>query len=141
MLLASSGVPVYMLACLMIKRLDLGLAITSIVISAIPDVGFFSEIEKKINLAAYTLSLSLNLILTIVIVALMWFTRRNFQRDLGKSFSNSNHYSFISSIFIESAALYSFFVIPLLVTYGLNHPTSQIWLGLAPASQVIFVSL
>ncbi|KAK7691657.1 hypothetical protein QCA50_005056 [Cerrena zonata] len=115
---------------------SLALAITSIVISAIPGVGFFSEIEGKINIAAYTISLSLNVILTIMIVALMWFTRKKFQMDLGRSCTTFNHYSFLSSIFVESAALYSFFVVPLLVTYGMNHPTSQIWLSLAPAAQM-----
>ena len=66
----------------------------------------------------------------------MWSTRKKFQIELGKAFLNSNHYVFLSSIFVESAALYSLFAVPLLVTYGIDHPTSQIWLGLAPAAQV-----
>ena len=50
--------------------------------------------------------------------------------------SYGDHYSSLSAMFVESAALYSLMSIPLLISYGLMHPISQIFLSLNPAAQV-----
>ncbi|CAL1707888.1 unnamed protein product [Somion occarium] len=109
------------------------LAITAIHLSITG--GFFTAIEGKINLSCYTLSLSLNIILTAMIVGQMWTARQRARTVFGGSYGK--HYNFVSTMFIESAALYSIVALLLLITYGMDHQTSQIWLALAPAAQVI----
>ena len=110
------------------------LAIISIDISADPTAGFFSSAEGNLNLSSYTISLGMNVILTAMIVGQIFATRSKGRQMFGESYGD--HYSSLSAMFVESAALYSLMSIPLLISYGLMHPISQIFLSLNPAAQV-----
>lgn len=114
--------------------LILALAIISIDTSADPNAGFFSSIEGNLNLSSYTISLGMNVVLTAMIVGQMVATRNKGRRLFGDSYGD--HYSSLSTMFVESAALYSLMSIPLLISYGLLHPISQIFLALNPSAQV-----
>ncbi|KAK7691637.1 hypothetical protein QCA50_005036 [Cerrena zonata] len=114
---------------------SVALAIISIDISADPTAGFFSSTEGNLNLSSYTISLGMNIVLTAMIVGQMFATRNKGRRMFGEAYGG--HYSSLSSMFVESAALYSLMSIPLLISYGLMHPISQIFLALNPAAQVI----
>jgi len=97
--------------------------------------GFFSRIATNFALPYFGASLSLNLLLTSMIVARMSFHQRRGREIWGDKYGK--HYGSISTIFIESAALYSIVSILLLVTYALNNPINQIWLGLSPSVQMV----
>ena len=94
---------------------------------------FFSNLSNRFAVPFFAMSLSLNVILTILIVGRMWFHQRESRKVLGPKYGQ--HYSFISGMFVESAALYSINSILLLGTYISGNALNQIWLGLAPSVQ------
>ncbi|KAK7688166.1 hypothetical protein QCA50_008536 [Cerrena zonata] len=65
----------------------------------------------------------------------MWYYTREGQAVFGNSYGK--HYTTISSMFVESAALYAICSILLLATYAIQHPINQIWFGLSPSVQMI----
>lgn len=69
----------------------------------------------------------------------MWYYTREGQAVFGNSYGK--HYTTISSMFIESAALYAICSILLLATYAIQHPINQIWFGLSPSVQVSLLKL
>ncbi|CAL1714268.1 unnamed protein product [Somion occarium] len=97
--------------------------------------GYFSKTTASIALSYFTISLSLNIILTLMIAGRLTAYRRQGQEVLGQTYGK--HYTSIATMFIESAALHSLCSFLLLITYALNHPINQIWLGLYPATQMI----
>lgn len=76
----------------------------------------------------------MNIILTAMIVGQMVATRNKSRKMFGEAYGD--HYSSLSTMFVESAAMYSLMSIPLLISYGLMHPISQIFLALNPSAQV-----
>lgn len=82
------------------------------------------------------ISLSLNIILTLLIVGRIWHHERSIKVLFGRDHSHSRPYQLLRTMFIESAALLSIFSILLLVTFALGNPINQIWLGTTPAIQV-----
>lgn len=96
--------------------------------------GFFSKITTSFALPYFAISLSLNIVLTLMIVGRMAAYRRKGQEIFGRTYGK--HYGSIATMFIESAALYTICSVLLLVTYAIGHPINQIWLGLSPAVQV-----
>lgn len=73
-----------------------------------------------------SLSLALNILVTIFIVVRLLLQRRRITRALGNL--HGVHYTSIVAMIIESAALYSVFSLLLLVPFGLKSPISQIFL-------------
>ena len=96
--------------------------------------GFFSKIATSFALPFFAISLSLNILLTLMIVFRLAAYRQKGRDIFGKAYGQ--HYGSISTMFIESAALYTICSILLLVTYAIGHPINQIWLGISPAVQV-----
>jgi len=104
-------------------------------ISTVSPVGFFSQTTVNFGLPYFAVSLALNIILTILIVVRMLSQRNKGRLIFGEEYGN--HYTSVSTIFIESAALYCLFAILLLITYALGNPINQIWLGISPAMQML----
>ena len=102
--------------------------------TANPSAGFFSSQTVNFVIPCFSISLSLNIILTIMIVGQMIRCRRRGQKLFGSSYGD--HYGSISSIFVESAAIYCLCSTILLITYAVDHPINQIWLAIGPAVQV-----
>ena len=50
--------------------------------------------------------------------------------------AHSKQYLSLATLVIESAALYSMFAIVFLVSYAVNNPINQLWLGVMQAAQV-----
>ena len=96
--------------------------------------GFFAQSTTNWALPYFGISLSLNILLTLLIVGRMWYYTREGQAVFGHAYGK--HYTIISSMFIESAALYAICSILLLATYAIQHPINQIWFGLSPSVQV-----
>ena len=101
------------------------------VASATP-LGNLEASVEQIGLAYFTLSLSLNLILTLMIVYRIWSHKRT-MRDMS---DRDSAYTSITTMFVESAVLYTIALIPLLTTFALGSGYSQIFLAVAPSVQV-----
>lgn len=107
--------------------------------TASPTAGLFSKSSINFALPYFAISLSLNILLTVMIVAVMLGRKRRGREIFGDTYGK--HYTSVSTMFIESAALYSIVSILLLPTYAVQHPIYQIWFGLAPAIQVRYAFL
>src|ERR1700761_5923108 len=101
------------------------------VASATP-LGNLGASVQRIGLAYFTLSLSLNLMLTLMIVYRIWSHKRSMRNmsDHDKAFTS------ITTMFVESAVLYTIALIPLLATFALNSDYNQVFLAVAPSVQV-----
>jgi hypothetical protein len=103
------------------------------IVSAQP-TGFFSAIAMKIALAYFSLTLTLNLLLTLMICLRIWGYQRLIRESLGADYGKQ--YTSITTMFIESAALYTAVSIAVLATFATGSTLSQIFLGIAPCCQV-----
>jgi len=83
----------------------------------------------------YIISLSINIMLTILITIRLLMYRRIVTVSL--SADHAKHYLSLAAILVESAALYSVLAIMFIVTYAINNPLNQIFLGVASAAQQI----
>jgi len=104
--------------------------------SSQPGLSFYSKIPLAFGTAYYSLSIGMNVILTILITSKLLLYRRRFKNASGASNPNK-FYTSLMTIFVESAALYSTFAICFLITYAINNPLNQIFLGFTTAGQQI----
>ena len=102
--------------------------------SSHPGLSLYSKEPLAFGTAYYTLSLGTNIILTALIVVRLLMYRRAYLAHLPAE--HALQYLSIATLIIESAALYSAFAIAFLVSYALNKPINQAWLGFAQAAQV-----
>ncbi|KAJ7611616.1 hypothetical protein FB45DRAFT_1065664 [Roridomyces roridus] len=103
--------------------------------SSQPDLSMYSKQPMAYGTAYYALSLGANIILTLLIIGRLVSYRRALLQSLPEDLAN--HYLSLASVIIESAALYSVFALLFLVTYSINNPTNQVWLGVASDCQQI----
>ena len=103
------------------------------VVTAAP-AGLYSKLGNSFAVPFFTMSLTLNILLTLLIVARMWFHQRQGRKLFGTNYGQ--HYTSISNMFVESAALYCINSILLLATFIPGNAVNQIWVGLAPSVQV-----
>ncbi|KZT08005.1 uncharacterized protein LAESUDRAFT_677219 [Laetiporus sulphureus 93-53] len=82
----------------------------------------FSEVN--FTLAYFAMTLSLNVIVTLFIVARLLVLRRR----MAAIFGPDSHYTNLASILVESATLFSAFFILFLVPFALNNALSQVFL-------------
>ncbi|KAI0060428.1 hypothetical protein BV25DRAFT_1807362 [Artomyces pyxidatus] len=97
--------------------------------------GFFGKITVNTGTIFFAISLSLNILLTLMIVVRIWLHQRKHRALLGSTFGRQ--YTSMSTMFVESAALYAISSILLLTTYSIGNPINQIFLGLSPSVQMI----
>jgi len=103
--------------------------------SSQPGLSLYSALPLAYGTSYYTISISINIILTILIAIRLLHHRRTVLRNLSAEYATE--YVTILTIIIESAALYSIFAIPFIVTYALNNPLNQVFLGFAQSAQQI----
>lgn len=103
--------------------------------SSSPGLSLYSKLPLAYGTSYYTLSLGVNIILTILIILRLLAYRREITRRLPADYASS--FVSLATIIVESALLYSLFAIAFLVSYALNDPTNQIFLGFASAAQQI----
>jgi hypothetical protein len=84
--------------------------------------------------AYYAISLSVNIMLTILITIRLMMYRRLVSSSL--SAEHAKQYLSLAAILIESAALYSVLAFIFIVTYAIGNPLNQIFLGVASSGQV-----
>ncbi|KAJ7876049.1 hypothetical protein B0H14DRAFT_34037 [Mycena olivaceomarginata] len=103
--------------------------------SSQPSLSLYSALPMAYGTSYYTLSLGVNIILTLLIIGRLLVYRRNLLENL--TAAHGAHYVSLITIIVESAALYSLFALLFLITYAINHPTNQVWLAVASPCQQI----
>ncbi|VDC04348.1 unnamed protein product [Peniophora sp. CBMAI 1063] len=103
--------------------------------SSQPGLSFYSALPQAYGISYYAISLSINVILTFLIVGRLLQYRASIMKSLPAA--HAKHYLSLATVLVESAALYSMFAICFLVTYAVNNGINQIFLGLAQAAQQI----
>ncbi|KAJ6561385.1 hypothetical protein DFH09DRAFT_920938 [Mycena vulgaris] len=106
---------------------------------------FWSTKSVQFGIAYWSLSIALNIILTLSITTRIWLVRRRLHnalsaQDSGMGVQNSRQYVSIVAMLIESAALYAVWSTVFLICYARNTPFQNILLpplgqvqGIAPA--------
>jgi hypothetical protein len=82
----------------------------------------------------YTMSLALNIIVTIMIVFRLLFYRHRITRVMGST--HGSQYTSLVAMIIESAAIYSSFSILFLVPFAVSNPLAQLFLQALSPVQV-----
>lgn len=102
--------------------------------SSQPGLSLYSKLPMAYGTSYYAVSLSINIILTILIILRLYLHRRHLVSKLPPQFAK--HYISLAAIIVESAVMYSVFAIIFLVTYAVNNPMNQVFLGIAFSTQV-----
>ncbi|KAJ7503126.1 hypothetical protein B0H11DRAFT_1987899 [Mycena galericulata] len=103
--------------------------------SSQPNLSMYSAGPWAYGTSYYALSLGANIMLTLLIIGRLIAFRRTLLESLPADLANN--YISLATVIIESAALYSIFSLLFLVTYAVNDPTNQVWLGVASSCQQI----
>ncbi|CCM06008.1 uncharacterized protein FIBRA_08251 [Fibroporia radiculosa] len=91
----------------------------------------------NITLSYYVLSLTLNILVTLLIVGRLLLFRRSITRTLGPLHASSIPYVTISAMLIESASLYSVFALLFLVPFGLNNALANVFIQTVSQVQIV----
>ena len=103
--------------------------------SSQPGLSFYSALPLAYGTSYYAISLSVNIVLTLLITLRLLQYRRTVVQAVSAEYAR--HYVSLVAVLIESAALYSVFALVFLITYAVNNPLNQIALAIAQASQQI----
>lgn len=82
----------------------------------------------------FSLSLSLNIILTIAITSRLLFYRQNIVSVMGTS--HGSQYASIAAMIVESAAIFSTFSLLFLVPFAMNNPLNEVFFQALSGVQV-----
>jgi hypothetical protein len=102
--------------------------------SSQPGLSLYSKLPQAYGTSYYVISLSVNIILTILIMIRLFMYRRVILEALPEE--HARHYVSIAAIIVESAALYSVLALVFIITYAVNNPLNQVFLASASAAQV-----
>ncbi|KAF9461369.1 hypothetical protein BDZ94DRAFT_1263869 [Collybia nuda] len=100
-----------------------------------PGLSLYSAQPLAFGTSYYTISLAVNILLTILIIGRLVVYRKRIVRTLPEE--HAKHYISMMTIVVESAALYSIFALVFLITYATGHPANQILLATETACQQI----
>lgn len=106
--------------------------------SSQPGLSLYSALPLAYGTSYYAISLSINVVLTILITIRLILYRRSIMTRLPEEYAA--HYVSLAAIIVESAAIYSVFAVLFLITYAVDNPTNQVLLAFASAAQVGLVS-
>jgi len=93
-----------------------------------PGAVFFDTVTESFTLLWFTLSITLNLLLTLLIAGKLIAARNSLRSVLGKV--HAKLYTSITSIFVESATLYSMSSIVVIGSYSVNSPFQNVALAI-----------
>ncbi|KAG1812181.1 uncharacterized protein BJ212DRAFT_1483356 [Suillus subaureus] len=100
---------------------------------------YFSSTNINYTVPYLTLSLALNIIITIAIVLRLLIYRHRISKVLGSSYGTQ--YTSIAAMIIESAALYSAFSVAFLTLFLRNNPISETFIESLTQVQIIAMLL
>ncbi|KAJ7430357.1 hypothetical protein B0H11DRAFT_2374447 [Mycena galericulata] len=119
---------------------SIGSSITFIISIIQSEDTFWATRSIQLGIAYWSLSIALNIILTLAITTRIWLVRRRLRNALSLGAQNSGQYVSIVAMLIESAALYAVWSTVFLICYARNTPFQNILLpplgqvqGIAPA--------
>lgn len=104
--------------------------------SSQPGLSFYSALPMAYGTSYYAISLGINIVITLLITIRLLQYRRTVMSVMSPE--QASHYLSLATVLVESAALYSVFALLFLITYAVNNPTNQVWLGVAQATQVSY---
>jgi len=102
--------------------------------SGLPASNLWTRLSTDFALAYFTITLSLNVILTLLIVVRLLIHRRRVRKHLGPE--HATHYTSIASMLIESSALYSLFSLLFLVSFAVRSFAQNLFLPVLAEIQV-----
>jgi hypothetical protein len=83
----------------------------------------------------YSMSLALNILVTLMIVTRLLIYRRRIVKAMGST--HGSQYTSLTAMIIESAAIYSLFSLLFLIPFALGHSLSQVFIqALSPTQNV-----
>ena len=97
-------------------------------------LSLYSQLSTKIGIAFYVTSLSVNLLLTVLIITRLLLYRKAILKSLPVGYTK--HYLSVATIIVESVLFYSIFALAFIITYALKNPMNQIFLYMGSACQV-----
>ncbi|KAJ3499746.1 hypothetical protein NLJ89_g10062 [Agrocybe chaxingu] len=103
--------------------------------SSQPGLSLYSALPMAYGTSYYVISLSVNIILTILIATRLLLYRRKIMATIAPD--HGTEYFSLAAIFVESAALYSLFAILFIITYAIDNPINQVFLAFSTAAQQI----
>ncbi|KJA28373.1 hypothetical protein HYPSUDRAFT_129120 [Hypholoma sublateritium FD-334 SS-4] len=103
--------------------------------SSQPGLSLYSALPMAYGTSYYVISLSVNILLTVLITVRLVMYRRKISKILPSI--HGNHYLSLAAIFVESAALYSIIALAFIISYAVNNPINQIFLSMASSAQQI----
>ncbi|KAM6498723.1 hypothetical protein JOM56_006671 [Amanita muscaria] len=103
--------------------------------SSQPGLSLHSKIAIAFGTSYYVTSLSVNVVVTVLIVFRLALHRRYILRSLPSE--HAKHYLSVAAIVVESAALYSVFALAFIISYALNNPINQFFLTISSCCQQI----
>ncbi|EGN92251.1 hypothetical protein SERLA73DRAFT_164145 [Serpula lacrymans var. lacrymans S7.3] len=103
--------------------------------ASLPNQSLWSQVAVSFVLPYYVLSLSLNIITTILITIRLLMHKRRLQTILGAA--HAAQYTGIATLLIESSALYALWSIIFLVLYAINNPVQFVFLASLAEVQII----
>ncbi|THH03571.1 hypothetical protein EW145_g6170 [Phellinidium pouzarii] len=118
---------------------SIGTSIANVVFTANPGSTYSSHLVQVFGTANWSLSLSLNVMLTGLIAGRLLRYRAKLRKVLGPN--HGKVYTNILAISVESAALYAIFEIMVLVTFLKNSPTENVFFPMTGNIQVITPNL
>ena len=102
--------------------------------SSQPGLSLYSKLPMAYGTSYYIISLGVNILITILITIRLLLYRRRVIATLPPE--HGKHYFSLATIMVESAALYSVFALIFIITYVLNNPSNQVFMGVASSAQV-----
>lgn len=107
-----------------------------------PNSSIFSLLRlSRLTLVNFAITASLNILITALISIRLILHRIKVKKTLGSDSESLSIYTSVSSILVESSALYSMFSLMFIVTYGIDHPSGKMFLPILGQVQVRQISL
>ncbi|KAF9077588.1 hypothetical protein BDP27DRAFT_1379385 [Rhodocollybia butyracea] len=103
--------------------------------SSEPGLSFYSKLPLAFGTSYYSISLGVNIILTVLITGRLLVYRKQILESLPAE--HAHGYISMLTIIVESAAIYSVCALLFLITYSVNNPANQVLLFISCAAQQI----
>ncbi|KAG6902743.1 hypothetical protein C0995_012407 [Termitomyces sp. Mi166 len=97
----------------------------------------YSALPQAFGTSYYVISLSVNIVITILITIRLLLYRRRMLNTLPDAVEQASDYVSLATIMIESAALYSVLSLIFIITYAIGNPLNQTFLTAASCGQQI----
>lgn len=102
-----------------------------------PDSSLFSGVTVSFGLPYFTISVALNVLLTLIIASWLLLHHRNLKEAIGFQAGITSVYRSIVTMLVESCALYAAVSICFIVPYAMSHHASAIFLSVLARVQII----